>query len=61
MPTKIITSFAFQPIAAQHFAWLAFLSNRSPGGPLGHGSSKQAAITDLLEQLELSTYFAVSD
>ena len=48
----IITSYASQPVAAQHFAWLAFLSSRNPGGPLGHGSSKQAAITDLLEQLE---------
>jgi hypothetical protein len=49
---KIITSYDFPPIPLRCFDWSAYLEGYEPGAPLGRGPTKEAAIADLLEQIE---------
>jgi hypothetical protein len=49
---KIITSYDFPPISDRRFDWSAYQDGWEPGLPLGHGPTREAAIADLLEQLE---------
>jgi hypothetical protein len=49
---KIITSYDFPPVPLRRFDWSAYLEAYEPGAPLGHGATEEAAIADLLEQLE---------
>jgi hypothetical protein len=51
---KIRTEFVHPPIPLRQFDWLAVDDNTydGPGSPIGWGSTEQAAIVILLEQLE---------
>jgi hypothetical protein len=52
MPVKkIITSYDFPPIPIRCFDWSAYQDGWEPGLPFGRGPTREAAIADLLEQL----------
>ena len=57
---KIITTNIFPPIPLRQFDWSAVTDNYEPGHPVGYGETKQAAIDDLLDQLEDIKFFAAS-
>ncbi len=54
MGMKIVTEFVYPPIPIRSFDWLAIDDDTYDGltGPMGWGTTEQAAIDDLLEQLE---------
>lgn len=50
---KIVTSFVYPPIPSRAFDWCAYdESNYDLGSPTGYGPTPEAAIADLLEQIE---------
>jgi hypothetical protein len=49
---KIITSYDPPPIPLRRFDWSAYQDGWEPGEPFGRGPTKEAAIADLLEQIE---------
>jgi len=50
---KIKTEYWPKPIPNRNFDWCAYDdASYEAGCPLGHGPTKEAAIADLLEQLE---------
>jgi hypothetical protein len=51
-PPKIVTSHVFPPIPSRNFDWSVVTDNYEPGAPVGFGPTKQAAVADLLEQIE---------
>ncbi len=48
----IVASFDWPPIADRSLDWSAVTTDYEPGHPIGHGRTKEAAIADLLEQLD---------
>ena len=52
--SKIITRFVHPPIPDRRFDWSAVTDDYDLGSPIGYGATKEAAITDLMEQLEES-------
>jgi hypothetical protein len=48
----IITSHDYPPIPIRDVDWSAVLDNYEPGMPIGYGPTEEAAIDDLLEQLD---------
>lgn len=49
---KLETSHARPPIPNRKYDWSAVTSDYEPGHPIGNGASEDAAIADLIEQLE---------
>jgi hypothetical protein len=50
---KIRTSFEFPPVPSRDFDWCAYDDDTyEPGCPVGWGATEQAAVADLLEQLQ---------
>ena len=51
---KIKTEYWAKPIPSRNFDWSAIDDNTydGPGCPIGHGATEQAAIADLMEQIE---------
>lgn len=51
---KIKTAYDPKPIPDRRFDWDAIDDDTydGPGSPIGHGTTEQEAIRDLLEQLE---------
>jgi hypothetical protein len=51
---KIKTSFVYPPIPTRAFDWSAVDDETydGPGSPIGRGPTEEAAIKDLLEQIE---------
>jgi hypothetical protein len=55
---RISTCFDYPPIPIRCFDWSAVLADEYDGAPdagwqpVGHGETEQAAIADLLEQIE---------
>ena len=52
MTSKVITTFVDPPIPLRDFDWQAYEPGYEPGDALGHGATEQAAIDDLLDQLD---------
>ena len=52
---KIITEYVYPPIPIRDFDWSAVTDSYEPGDAHGTGRTEQAAIADLLEQLEERT------
>lgn len=49
----ILTEYVYPPIPTRECDWQAVTENYDgPGSPIGHGRTEQAAIDDLLEQLQ---------
>lgn len=49
----ILTEYVHPPIPTRECDWQAVTENYDgPGSPIGHGRTEQAAIDDLLEQLQ---------
>ena len=48
----IRTSPQYPPIPVRDFDWQAYEPGYEPGDALGHGATEQAAIDDLLDQLD---------
>lgn len=55
MNVKIKTSFDYPPIPIRSMDWSAWDDSTydGPGSPLGHGETEDAAIQDLLDQLDI--------
>jgi hypothetical protein len=51
-PVRIVTSNDKPPIPDRSYDWSAFEDAYEPGRPIGHGETEEAAIVDLLGQLE---------
>jgi hypothetical protein len=52
---KIRTEFIFPPIPSRQFDWTAIDDDTyEAGAPIGFGATEEAAIADLLEQIEPS-------
>jgi hypothetical protein len=49
---KIVTEFINPPIPVRIFDWHAWEDGEEESGPIGYGSTEQAAIDDLKRQLE---------
>jgi len=49
---KIRTNCDSAPIPGRTHEWSAFPDNYEPGDPVGNGRTEQAAIEDLIEQIE---------
>jgi hypothetical protein len=49
---KIRTSNDRPPITSREYDWSAVLNDYEPGHPIGHGATEDAAIADLIKQLE---------
>lgn len=51
---KIKTEHVYPPIPIRQFDWCAYDDDTydGPGSRIGHGATEQAAIDDLLEQIE---------
>lgn len=49
---RIVTDHVYPPIPDRRWDWSAVTDNYEPGEPIGHGRTEQAAIDDLLQQLE---------
>jgi hypothetical protein len=52
---RIVTDFVFPPIAERSFDWSAIDADTYDGTadcPVGRGPTEEAAIADLMEQLE---------
>lgn len=51
---RIKTQFVYPPIPIRSFDWSAVDDNTydGPGSPIGWGPTEQAAIDDLLEQIQ---------
>ena len=51
---KLRTEYVYPPIPIRSFDWSAIDDDTydGPGSPVGHGPTEQAAIDDLMEQLE---------
>jgi hypothetical protein len=50
---RIKTFHEYPPIPDRQFDWCAYDDDTyEPGNPIGWGSTEQAAIADLMEQLE---------
>lgn len=52
MTPRIITEFVHPPIPTRSCDWSATLDGYEPGGPIGRGATEEAAVADLLEQIE---------
>lgn len=52
---EIITNYDPPPIPTNKFDWSAREANYEGGDPIGHGPTEQAAVDDLLDQLEDQT------
>ncbi len=51
---RVITvEFIYPPIPDRGFDYQATFDGYEPGDPIGHGPTEQAAIDDLLEELEM--------
>lgn len=50
--TKIQTEHVFPPIPVRTMDWSAVTDNYDLGHPIGRGATEQAAIDDLMEQLD---------
>lgn len=48
----ICVDFVYPPIPIRSFDWAAWEDGREEFGPYGRGSTREAAVADLLEQLE---------
>ena len=48
MNRKIITDHWAKPIPLRQFEWSATFADYEGGGPIGYGTTEQAAIDDLL-------------
>ena len=48
----IKTSYLYPPIPLRDHDWCAYLDGREEDGPYGWGATEQAAIDDLLQELE---------
>jgi hypothetical protein len=48
----ICVEFAFPPIPVRSFDWAAWIDGTEERGPIGRGATREAAVDDLLEQLE---------
>lgn len=54
-PVRVRTAFEYQPIPLRAYDWSAVDDRTyegSPGQPIGRGPTEQAAIADLLEQMD---------
>ena len=51
---KIITHYGKPPIPLTRFDWSATTDDYEGGDPIGYGPTEAEAISDLLEQLELT-------
>ena len=49
---RIRTEYVFPPIPIRSFDWRATLDDYEPGCPMGQGPTEEAAIADLLSQIE---------
>ena len=49
---KIVTNYWAKPIPMRQFDWEALEEGWDLGEPMGYGRTEQAAIDDLMEQLE---------
>jgi hypothetical protein len=50
---KILTEFVYPPIPLRCFDWSAVDDDTYDGdGPIGHGPTEEAAISDLMGQIE---------
>lgn len=52
MPSIIVHN-VFPPIPIRHFDWSATFDGYDEGDPVGYGATKEAAVSDLLEQRPL--------
>jgi hypothetical protein len=52
MTFNVKTEHVYPPIPIRKFDWCAFDDNYEPGLSIGWGPTEQAAIADLMEQLE---------
>jgi hypothetical protein len=51
-PVRIVTSNDRPPIESRAYDWSAVTVDYEPGHPIGQGETEEAAIVDLLGQLE---------
>jgi hypothetical protein len=49
---KIITDYWAKPIPIRQFDWSAVTDNYEPGDPIGHGTTEQEALDELLLRIE---------
>lgn len=53
---KVKTRYEFPPIPVRDFDWVAIDDDTyEPGCPVGYGRTEREAVSDLLDQLELTT------
>lgn len=52
MLTGIQLTHIYPPIPTRDFDWSAVTDSYEPGMPIGYGPTPQAALNDLLEQIE---------
>lgn len=53
MPRRILTEYDPPPIPSDKWNWSAVDdATYEPGSPIGYGPTEQAAIDDLIEQIE---------
>lgn len=50
--SKVITENVYPPIPDRRWDWSAVFDGYEPGDPIGRGPTEEAAIEDLLEQIE---------
>ena len=58
---KIITEFVYPPIPLRDFDWSAVTDNYEPGCPIGYGRTEEAAIADLMAEIEATEDVAAED
>jgi hypothetical protein len=51
-PVTVIAINGRPPIPDRRYDWSAVTDDYEPGHPVGHGETEEAAIADLVEQLE---------
>ena len=49
---RLRTKFWAMPIPDRNFDWTATFENYEGGDPIGHGTTEDEAISDLLDQIE---------
>jgi hypothetical protein len=52
---QIVTTHVMPPIPTNIFDWSACFDDYEPGAPIGYGPTKEEAIADLMEQVEIET------
>ena len=56
MSKKIVTVNIYPPIPVRTFDWTAYYDGDEEAGPAGYGATEEAAVRDLLEQVEAYDY-----